>query len=117
MPVELSSRPIQDVGEAVQKIDGEIYCALTGRQLRPDEVYWAPPLVTAGELVATIWKTLTTTPGNLGLVLMSEQPKVPYAPEARPELARRRSTEQLKLLGLLLLLAAALIVPIIMLVR
>ncbi len=118
MPVDLSrmaTRPGEE-GGAVQ-IDSEIRCALTGRALRPDEAYWAPPLVTVRELVATIWKTLTTNPGNLGQALMSEQPNVPYAPESRQELARRRSTEQVKLLGLLLLIAAALIIPIMLLMR
>jgi hypothetical protein len=118
MPVELiseSARPDQE-GDAVQ-IESDIRCALTGRSLRPDEAYWAPPLVTVGELVATIWRTMTTTPGNLSYVLMSEQPNVAYAPEARQELARRRSTEQVKLLGLLLLIAAVLIIPIMLLMR
>jgi hypothetical protein len=118
MPVELisqSASPVQE-GGAVQ-IDSEIRCALTGRALRPDEAYWAPPLVTVRELVTTLWRTLSTTPGALGQALMSEQPNVPYAPEARQDLARRRSTEQVKLLALLLLIAAALIIPIMMLMR
>ncbi|MBX0327843.1 hypothetical protein K2Z83_09155 [Oscillochloris sp. ZM17-4] len=97
-------------------IDGEVRCAITGRPLRPEEAYWAPPLVTMGELVSTLWRTLTTNPAGLSEVLMSEQPNVPYAPEARQELARRRSAEQLKLLVLLLLVAAVLIIPIVMMV-
>ena len=118
MPVDLISPSARrgEEGGTVQ-IDSEIRCALTGRSLRPDEAYWAPPLVTVSTLVSTVWKTLTTTPGNLGEILMSEQPNVAYAPEARQELARRRSTEQIKLLGLLLLIAAALIIPIIILMR
>ncbi len=118
MPVDLispSARPGQDGGTV--QIDSEIRCALTGRSLRPDEAYWAPPLVTVNDLVSTVWKTLTTSPGSLSEVLMSEQPNVAYAPEARQELARRRSTEQVKLLGLLLLIAAALIIPIVLLMR
>ncbi|NTW03797.1 MAG: hypothetical protein HGA19_21405 [Oscillochloris sp.] len=106
---------VQDQG-AVQ-IDGEVRCALTGRVLRPDEAYWAPPLVTTGELVATVWRMLTTNPGGLSQALLGEQSNVPYAPEARQDLARRRSTEQLKLLSLLLLIAAALIIPIVIMVR
>jgi hypothetical protein len=117
MSAELSSQTMasgQDSG-AVQ-IDGELRCALTGRPLRPDEAYWAPPLVTTRQLIATVWHTLTTAPGNLGGVLMSEEPNVPYAPEARPDLARRRSAEQMKLMALLLIIAAALIIPIVMLI-
>jgi hypothetical protein len=106
--------PGQEIG--AMQIDGELRCALTGRPLRPDEAYWAPPLVTTRELVATVWRTLTTAPGNLGHVLMSEEQNVPYAPEARPDLARRRSAEQVKLLALLLVIAAALIIPIVMLI-
>jgi hypothetical protein len=118
MPVKLMSQPVRpgQEGGAVQ-IDSEIRCAITGRSLRPDEAYWAPPLVTVRDLVTTVWKALTTAPGSLGQMLMGEQPNVPYAPEARQELARRRSVEQIKLLGLLLLIAAALIVPIMVLVR
>jgi hypothetical protein len=118
MPVELISTPAHPGhDDSAVQIDSEIRCALTGRSLRPDEAYWAPPLVTVRELVATVWRTMTTTPGNLSHVLMSEQPNVAYAPEARQELARRRSTEQIKLLGLLLLIAAALIIPIMLLMR
>jgi hypothetical protein len=117
MPVELSSvSSYPDAGSAAVQIDSEIHCALTGRSLRADEAYWAPPLVTVSELVTTVWRTLTTAPGSLGEALMSEQPNVPYAPEARQSLARRRSTEQVKLLALLLLIAAGLIIPIVMLI-
>jgi hypothetical protein len=97
-------------------VSGELRCALTGRQIAPEEAYWAPPLITAGALIATIWRTLLSAPGRIGHVLLGEQPNVPYAPEARKELAERRSIEQLKLLALLLLIAAVLIVPIVMLI-
>ncbi len=118
MPVELSGLSTSlGQGESAIHIEGEIRCALTGRTLRPDEAYWAPPLVTMGELVTTLWKMLTTNPGGIGHVLTAEQPNVPYAPKSRPLLARRRSTEQLKLLILLLLIAAALVVPIMMMMR
>ena len=97
-------------------VSGELRCALTGRLLRPDEAYWAPPLITTRQLVITLFQTLLRTPSNLGQVLLSEQPNVPYAPEARPRLATRRSTEQLKLLVLLLCMAALLITPIILII-
>ncbi len=96
------------------QIENDLHCALTGRRLRPDEAYWAPPLITTGELIATIWQTLITNPSNLSQILMAEPNNVPYAPEARQELARRRSTEQAKLLGMLLLAAAILIIPIVL---
>ncbi|NTU82680.1 MAG: hypothetical protein HGA45_25465 [Chloroflexales bacterium] len=97
-------------------VSGELRCALTGRPLRPEECYWAPPLITTRQLITTLFETLLTTPGNLGQVLLGEQPNVPYAPEARPQLANQRSAEQVKLLALLLLVAALLIVPIVLLV-
>lgn len=118
MPAELISstpgRPTPEAEPAV--VSGEIRCALTGRPLTPEEAYWAPPLITTGQLVTTLFQTLLTAPGNLGQVLLGEQPNVPYAPEARQQLANRRSAEQLKLLALLLVLATLLIVPIVLLV-
>lgn len=117
MPAELTTPPMaaQPAPEPTV-VSGELRCALTGRTLTPDEAYWAPPLITARELIGTTLRTLVSAPGNLGNVLTAELPNVPYAPEARAELGNRRSVEQLKLLGLLLLIAALLIVPIVLLV-
>ncbi|RRR67783.1 MAG: hypothetical protein EI684_18480 [Candidatus Viridilinea halotolerans] len=97
-------------------VNGDLRCALTDKVIHADEAYWAPPLVTAKELIVTILRTLFQNPGALGQILMAEQPNVPYAADARPELGRRRSIEQVKLLGMLLLLAALLVVPIVILV-
>jgi hypothetical protein len=107
-----SKQPASEAESAV--VSGEIRCAITGRVLTPEEAYWAPPLITARQLVTSVAQTLVTTPGNLGQILMGEQPNVPYAPEARQTLANRRTAEQLKLLVLLLLIAALFIVPIVM---
>ncbi len=93
----------------------QLVCALTGRSITPAEAYWAPPIVTARELVATICTTVVRAPGNLGHILFAEQPDVPYAQDVRDQLAARRSAEQLKLLVGLLLLAALIAVPILML--
>lgn len=98
------------------KINGELHCALTGRTLTPEEAYWSPPLITTQQLVSTVMMTLLRTPSNLGQVLFSEQPNVPYAPEARQELANRRTVEQLKLLVGVLVIAALIVVPIVVLV-
>jgi hypothetical protein len=81
-----------------------VRCALTGEEVRADEAYWAPPLVTFQNLMSTVFSTLKSNPGDLGRVLFAEQPNVPYSPNARDELASRRTTEQLKLLGVLLLI-------------
>lgn len=117
MPAQLTSpetKPGRD--EQPTTVNGDLRCALTGKQIHGDEAYWAPPLITTRELIATIWRTLLKNPGALGLILMAEQPNVPYASDARAELGRRRSMEQVKLIGLLLLIAAILIVPIVILV-
>jgi hypothetical protein len=96
-------------------IEEQLYCSLTGKPISGDAVYWAPPLVTARELVATIVSGLFRAPGSLGHILFAEQPNVPYAKDAREELAARRSSEQAKLLGVLLLAVALLAAPIILL--
>jgi hypothetical protein len=97
-------------------VSGELRCALTGRPLQAEEAYWAPPLITARQLLSTIFRTLFTAPGALGQLLLGELPNVPYAPEAREQLAARRTAEQLKILGLLLVVTALLVVPIVLLV-
>jgi hypothetical protein len=116
MSVDLEYEPVIDSRTEPLVVNGELRCALTGRQLSAEEAYWAPPLITTAELVRTVTQTLFTAPGTLGQVLMADLPSVPYAPEARDLLARRRSVEQVKLLGLLLVIATLLIVPIVFLV-
>ena len=96
-------------------VEEQLVCALTGRPVSADEAYWAPPLVTARELVSTVFGNLVRSPGNLGYVLFAEQPNVPYAQDAREQLAARRSAEQLKLLVGLLLLVALIVAPILIL--
>ncbi|HEU5013343.1 MAG TPA: hypothetical protein VFT66_12465 [Roseiflexaceae bacterium] len=91
-----------------------LHCALTGKPISADEAYWAPPLVTARELVTTVAKTAWRSPGLLGAVLMAEQPDVPYAQDARQQLASRRSAEQAKLLVLLLVVLAVIVTPILL---
>ncbi len=46
---------------------------------------------------------------------LSAQGEVEHDPEARQQLGARRSIEQLKLLGLLLLIAAIIVIPIFLL--
>ncbi len=91
-----------------------LHCALTGKPISADEAYWAPPLVTARELVTTVIRTALQSPGALGLVLMAEQPDVPYAQDVRQQLAARRSAEQAKLLVLLLVVLAVIVTPILL---
>ncbi len=95
-------------------IDDQLYCALTGVSVTADQAYWAPPFITARQLITTLWHTLTHTPNDLAHILFDEQPNVPYAPEAREQLASRRSSEQLKLLVGLLALMALLATPVIL---
>lgn len=102
---------------ASESQSGTVQCALTGKEIPSDEAYWAPPLVTTRQLFGTIFSNITLTPGNLGHVLFDEQPDVPYAPDAREELAARRTTEQVKLLLILLLLVALIVVPVFLLLQ
>lgn len=115
MPAEMISTPetAREPGSVV--VSGELRCALTGRALSPEEAYWAPPLVTARELITTLLTTLLRSPGALGQVLLGEQPNVPFAPEAREQLGARRTAEQLKLIGLILVVGAVLVAPILLL--
>jgi hypothetical protein len=103
------------VNQNTTVVEEQLFCALTGKPISAEEAYWAPPLVTARQLVSTIYNTITRSPGNLGYVLMAEQPNVPYAQDARDQLASRRSAEQLKLLLGLLLVVALIIAPILLL--
>src|SRR5215216_1509454 len=90
-----------DTGPAV--VEEQLFCTLTGKPVSTKEAYWAPPFVTARELIATVFTMALRSPALLGQVLFAEQPNVPYAPEAREQLAARRATEQIKLLlGLLI---------------
>ncbi len=117
MPTDIATAQSQaDHSAETTVISGELRCALTGRPLRADEAYWAPPLITARQLLVTFFTTLFTAPNTLGQVLLGELPNVPYAPEAREQLAARRTAEQLKILGLLLVVVAILVVPIVLLV-
>ncbi len=117
MSVDLSNptmAPTRPENENAAQVDGELHCALTGKVVTPSEAYWAPPLITAGELFSTILTTARRAPGNLGSVLFDEQANVPYHPEARETLASRRTVEQLKLMAVLLLIAIVIIVPILL---
>jgi hypothetical protein len=112
MSVEMANHPHE--GSPATVVSGDVRCALTGRTVSAEEAYWAPPLISARELVGAIITNLVRTPSNLGHVLFEEQSNVPYHPDARDQLASRRTAEQLKLLLLLLVVAALIVVPIFM---
>jgi hypothetical protein len=108
----ISPPTIPETSGAPVVVEEQLVCALTGRPITRDEAYWAPPLVTARELVGTTLTTLLRSPAALGQVLFEEQPNVPYARDARETLAARRSAEQLKLLVGMLVLAALVCAPV-----
>jgi hypothetical protein len=115
MALDTTSTPTkQDEEPQAKVINEQLICSLTGKTISASEAYWAPPLITTRQLVSTVLDTLVRSPGMLGQVLMAEQPNVPYAQEARDELARRRSAEQLKLLLGLLVLVAIILAPILL---
>ena len=102
MSIQLSDVPIDNSPMVVQ---GELRCALTGKVISMEEAYWAPPLITTRELISTILVTAMRAPKNLGFILFTEPENVPYAADARDQLAKRRTMEQLKLLIFLLMIA------------
>ncbi len=112
MAIDYADAPAADQPAVVHE---QLFCALTGKPVSAEEAYWAPPLVTARELITAVARGAMRSPGTLGHVLFDEQANVPYAPDAREQLAARRSAEQLKLLVGLLLVIALLVVPIVML--
>ena len=112
MAIDHVEAPATDSQNVVEE---QLYCALTGQPVSAAEAYWAPPLVTARDLVGTIARVALSSPGALGRILFDEQPNVPYAPEAREQLAARRSAEQLKLLVGMLLAIALVVAPIVVL--
>lgn len=96
-------------------VQEQLHCALTGRPVSAETAYWAPPLVTARELVAAIVGAAMRSPATLSHILFAEQPNVPYHPDVREQLAARRTSEQFKLLVGLLLAIALIVVPIVLL--
>ncbi|MGQ9548204.1 MAG: hypothetical protein ACUVSY_10175 [Roseiflexus sp.] len=108
--------PAKPSDDAQMVVEEQLYCSLTGRPISRDEAYWAPPLVTAHELVTTILTTTFRAPHQLGYILFTEQPNVPYAKDVREQLAQRRSAEQLKLLIGMLVVLGLLLLPVIILV-
>lgn len=103
-PTARETAPVSAGDAAIARGDtGEpLYCSLTGEPIPEGQVYWAPPLVTVGDLWQGVVTAVRTNPGNLGQILLGEQPDVPYAESSRQQLAARRSAEQAKLLGILL---------------
>ncbi len=101
-------------GASAEVVEEQLHCALTGRPINAQEAYWAPPLITARDLVTTIVRAAIHAPSTLGHLLFDEQPNVPYAPEARSQLAARRSREQLKLLLGMLVVLALIATPILL---
>ncbi|XSG74524.1 hypothetical protein ACP8Y2_20345 [Herpetosiphon llansteffanensis] len=82
--------------------ESPVVCTRCKRQLTPDDVRMAQPLITFKELVQAAFKT----PSLLSATL----PDVPYCPECRGIIAKQRQTEQLKFLGAAIAILAILIV-------
>jgi hypothetical protein len=112
MAMQIDTKQQPNAEKPAMIVDEQLYCSLTGKPIHPEEAYWAPPLITFRELVTTVSHTMMHTPNELGQVLFGEQPNVPYAQDSRDLLARRRSSEQIKLLIGLLIIAAVIATPI-----
>jgi hypothetical protein len=114
-PSEETADPSEETAEETPRSDEIVRCALTGKEIPASEAYWAPPLITTRQLISTIFSNLVRSPGNLRMILLEKEDDVPYAPDAREDLASRRTIEQLKLLGMLLFILALIAVPILLL--
>src|SRR6266511_6222077 len=65
MTIEHAEPQAADTPAVVQE---QLYCALTGQPINAETAYWAPPLVTARELVAAIVGGALHSPATLGLL-------------------------------------------------
>ncbi|MEO7912772.1 MAG: hypothetical protein ABIV47_24240, partial [Roseiflexaceae bacterium] len=63
MAVDYATAPTKEI------VHEQLYCALTGVPVSAEEAYWAPPLVTFRQLMATITHGLMHSPGTLGTIL------------------------------------------------
>lgn len=90
-------------------------CTSCRKALREEDIRLGQPFITARQLVATTATTAIRAPGLLADLLFKELDQVPYCMECRDELAARRTGEQLKfLLGMLLMMALVIGVPLYM---
>lgn len=78
-------------------------CAHCQRAICGEHTRIGQPLITARQLVSATVTTAVRAPGLLNEVLFKELDKVPYCSTCREAIAARRQTEQLKVLGGLLL--------------
>jgi hypothetical protein len=91
-------------------------CTKCKSALCAEHVQMGQPFISARQLVTTTATTALRAPGVLSDLLFKELEQVPYCAECREELAARRTTEQLKfLIGMLLVLAVVIGIPMYML--
>lgn len=84
-------------------------CALCHTPLCAEHAVMGQPFITARQLATTTAVTALRAPALLGDLLFKELDKVPYCAACRAQLAARRTAEQLKFLGGVLLVLALLI--------
>jgi hypothetical protein len=88
-------------------------CATCRASLCEDHTQPGHPLITARQLVTTTATTAFRAPGLLSDILFKEMDQVAYCAACREAVAARRTTEQLKfLLGMLLIFAVAVGIPL-----
>ena len=87
-------------------------CTVCRAALCQEHVQMGQPFISARQLVMTTTTTALRTPGLLSDLLLRELDRVPYCDDCRAELAAKRTSEQLKvLLGILLIMAIVLGLP------
>lgn len=93
-----------------------VQCTVCRQGICGEHTYMGHPLITARQLVTTTVNTAVRAPALLNDLLFRELDKVPYCPECREEVAARRQSEQLKLMGgLLLILLLVVGLPVLLL--
>lgn len=76
MAIDYAEQPISSTPAKVRE---QLVCALTSTPINADTAYWAPPLVTASQLVQNgNCEQTGHSPSTPGHVLFDEQPDVPY---------------------------------------
>lgn len=92
-------------------------CTVCNTALCADHTKMGQPFITARQLVTTTTSTALRAPAMLSDLLFKELDLVPYCVDCRDELAAKRTAEQLKvLLGMLLIIAVVVGVPIYLMV-
>lgn len=77
-------------------------CTTCRASLCAEHAHMGQPFISVGQLLTTTASTAVRAPGALGNLLFKELDSVPYCADCRAALASKRTTEQLKMLIMML---------------